>query len=887
MDKIRNWPTPCDVKELRIFLGFTGYYRRFVKDYSKIARPLNDLLTGPNPKKKRGRKPKVKPVPWQWEEAQQLAFEKLKDCLTSPPILGYPDFGKPFVLHTDASCQGLGAVLYQKTDGVDRVISYASRGLSKAERNYPAHRLEFLALKWAVTTKFHDYLYGNDFVVYTDNNPLTYVLTSAKLDATGHRWIAALSNYNFRILYRSGKQNADADGLSRIPVNKHHQEDDDYEELSPDVIKALCKQPDSRYLDSICMSAQVLDAVEMVNDTTSINWRTQQMNDDVIRLFLRGVTNKKKPDATACPSNEAKTLRKEFNRLVVRRGVLYRRLTEDDDEKFQLVLPKDFRSTALQGSHNDVGHLGRDRGINILRERFYWPRMNTELEEWIHNCDRCIKRKTSTNMRAPLVNITTSQPLELVSMDYLTLEMSKGGFQHILLITDHFTKYAVAIPTRNQTAKTTADALFNGFIVHYGFPKRLHSDQGANFQSSTIKELCKLTGIAKSRTTPYHPMGNGLTERMNRTLLDMLGTLDPAKKHDWKAEVSPLVHAYNCTRHDSTGYSPYLLMFGRQPRLALDVMLGLASTDVHDKDYTQYIAKLKERLDKSYDLASSNAKAAQKRQKGHYDKRIRGAVVEPGDRVLVKIVAHSGKHKIADRWEDDAYNVLQQPISDIPVYVVRKEDGTGPKRTLHRNLLLPINFLPIDPEKIAPEVKPRRRLKLDPVEAQPVPQQETANDDSASDDDDILVTTELEETPSIHAGEPPSSIDLSSSEPESDDDDGDEPVSNADFDVALSGANIEEPEPDAEPETEPEPEVESDTEPEPESEPEPEAEPTVQTPVPAPRRSQRKRHKPRWISSEEYTMSQIAKPETQRSIQDITSSYTHVMSQLVHLLTDN
>jgi len=138
------------------------------------------------------------------------------------------------------------------------------------------------------------------------------------------------------------------------------------------------------------------------------------------------------------------------------------------------------------------------------------------------------------NTRAPLVNIQTTYPLELVCMDYLTLEPAKGGIHNILVITDHFTKFAQAIPTKNQTARTTAEAFYNNFILHYGIPTVLHSDQGANFESEIIQELCRLTNMTKSQTTPYHPMGNGVTERMNRTLLGMLGTLEPTQKGDWK-----------------------------------------------------------------------------------------------------------------------------------------------------------------------------------------------------------------------------------------------------------------------------------------------------------------------------------------------------------------
>ncbi|MCG8075672.1 MAG: DDE-type integrase/transposase/recombinase, partial [Candidatus Thiodiazotropha taylori] len=160
-------------------------------------------------------------------------------------------------------------------------------------------------------------------------------------------------------------------------------------------------------------------------------------------------------------------------------------------------------------------------------------------------------------------------------MDYLSLETSKGGYENILVITDHFTRFAQAFPTRNQTAKTTAKTLFENFIVHYGFPARLHSDQGRNFESRVIKELCEIASVDRSRTTPYHPMGNGMTERFNRTLLGMLGTLNDEQKQDWKSYVAPLVHAYNATRHESTGFAPHFLMFGRFPRLAVDAFLGI------------------------------------------------------------------------------------------------------------------------------------------------------------------------------------------------------------------------------------------------------------------------------------------------------------------------
>ena len=177
-----------------------------------MAKPLYKLISRENAAKKQN---SIK-----WDSKCQEAFDKLKELYITTPILAYADFGKPFKLHTDVSVLGLGAVLYQVQDGVEKVISYASQSLTKSEAKYPVHKLEFLCLKWAIIDQFHEYLYGNTFDVYTDNNPLTYVLTTAKLDAMGHRWIAGLANYNFHIHYKSGKRNVEADTLSQIDWEK-------------------------------------------------------------------------------------------------------------------------------------------------------------------------------------------------------------------------------------------------------------------------------------------------------------------------------------------------------------------------------------------------------------------------------------------------------------------------------------------------------------------------------------------------------------------------------------------------------------------------------------------------------------------------------------------
>ena len=206
---IVNWPRPQTVTQMRSFLGFCNYYHKFIHQYAQIAKPLYKLISGDQAK--------VKQAHIAWNEDCERAFQTLKDVCSRTPALAYANYSKPFCVHTDASELGLGAVLYQaQNDGTRRVITFASRSLSNSEQRYHSSKLEFLALKWAIHERFHEYLYGSTFDVYTDNNPLTYIMSTTKLDATAQRWVASLATYNFKVFYRSGKQNIEADALSRI-----------------------------------------------------------------------------------------------------------------------------------------------------------------------------------------------------------------------------------------------------------------------------------------------------------------------------------------------------------------------------------------------------------------------------------------------------------------------------------------------------------------------------------------------------------------------------------------------------------------------------------------------------------------------------------------------
>ncbi|RXN35846.1 Retrovirus-related Pol polyprotein from transposon 412 [Labeo rohita] len=548
IETIKTWPCPKNLKELRSFLGFCGYYRRFIKDYSHIVKPLNELTSGYPPLRKGSKKPgkegqyhnPKEPFGGRWTPSCQTAFETLITKLSTAPVLGFADPKLPYILHTDASTSGLGAALYQEQDEQQRVIAFASRGLSRSESRYPAHKLEFLALKWAVTEKCHDYLYGSSFTVVTDSNLLTYLLTTAKLDAVSYRWLAALSTFSFTLQYRAGKQNVDADSLSRRPHRElfddqlstkeieriekfvqYHTNDTNASSITdPGVVKAICEKhlvqqnndpayplvmslaihPDA--VPDCYVQDDVLIGSSAMSHLTKEELAEKQRSDPVIREVLTYLESGEKPPPVVRKEiPDIPFYLREWDRLEMKEGILYRRRQDGDSITYQLVLPEELRSFAVNQLHNQMGHMGIERTMDLVRSRFYWPRMGSEVEHRIKTCNRSVRRKALPQRAAPLVNIQASRPLELVCMDFLSLEPDKSNTRDILVITDFFTKYAVAIPTPNQKASTVAKSLWDQFIVHYGFPERLHSDQGPDFESRTIKELCAITGTQSSHDT--------------------------------------------------------------------------------------------------------------------------------------------------------------------------------------------------------------------------------------------------------------------------------------------------------------------------------------------------------------------------------------------------
>ena len=231
--------------------------------------------------------------------------------------------------------------------------------------------------------------------------------------------------------------------------------------------------------------------------------------------------------------------------------------------------------------------------LDLMCDRFFWPHMAAQAKEHIPKCHPCLAFK-ARQPKAHLENIVATHPLELVHLNYLCLEPGKGLEENVLVVTDNFTRYAQAYVTSTQTAQMTAKTLWNKFIVHYGLPKKILTDQGRNFKSQLVADLCELMGTWKVQTSLYHPQSNGQCEPFNSTLINMLGTLPKEKKSEWKNHIEMLVDAYNCTQNSITGLSPYFIMFGRQPCLPVDVLLGLAPCTITEPNISKFVQKIRE-----------------------------------------------------------------------------------------------------------------------------------------------------------------------------------------------------------------------------------------------------------------------------------------------------
>ena len=597
-----DWPVPQRLRDVRAFVGLCAYYRRFVRDFSTVAAPLFALT-------KKGRA-------FIWDEACQETFDLLKTALTTAPILALPRDEGAYVLDCDACDLGIGAVLSQRIEGEERVIAYGSRLLSNAERNYCVTRKELLAIVY-FTKLYRQYLLGRPFVLRTDHAALQWLQRTPEPIGQQGRWLERLAEFEFQVVHRPGRKHANADALSRRPCRQCGWED-------PATVAAVTEEPEPPTPGADADPPHSLEKAQREDPDLGI-----------VRSWLEEGAEIPELVELLQESEAIKIYWHQKDRLCLRDGVIYRQTPEGVD---QLVIPKAKREEFMRLAHTGVtgGHLGVRRTRWQVRRRAYWVGWSGDVKRFCQRCSPCSQyRRGLPPRQGPLQPLPCGEPWERLSIDITGPHpRSRRGHVYILTVMDGFTKFVEAIPMANQEATSVARALVENVIVRYGAPLQILTDQGTNFEGNLFKELCRLLGIDKVRTSSYHPSCNGLIERFHRTMNAMLGKVVSSHQRDWD-EVLPLVlAAYRASPHEVTGYSPNFLMFGRETRAPIDLVYGRPPDgDRGAATYSAYAQDFADRMENAYRLVRDHLRVSAERRKHAYDMKVRPAEFFPGDRV--------------------------------------------------------------------------------------------------------------------------------------------------------------------------------------------------------------------------------------------------------------
>ena len=353
------------------------------------------------------------------------------------------------------------------------------------------------------------------------------------------------------------------------------------------------------------------------------------------------------------------------------------------------VVPQRHRSTTRDGCHQEVAHQGQRRSTTLMQEHFWWPRNH------IKKCGHCRKYEAAPPI-VPMKPLTCSGPGELLHVDFTSIEETvplkeEPVIWNVLVLQDHFSKYVVVYVVKDQTAHTTAETLRNGYFGLFSVPAYLISDQGKAFMGHIITHLCDLYGVQKLRTLPYHAQTNGQVERMNQTIIRMIGKLEEDKKACWSKHLPELLLAYNATCSAVTGYSPYYLLFGRRSRIPVDYLFPTLHDSPHQTKMEVPVAAMQKRLKEAFAVARHLTSEEAAKQRRYYDCKAGAVALQPGDVVMVCTDGFVGKQKVKDRWEDGGF-ITESQLEDWPVYKVKcptSDDRRKPKYwVLHRNHLL-------------------------------------------------------------------------------------------------------------------------------------------------------------------------------------------------------
>lgn len=506
VEAVTQMKPPSNVRETRRFIGMCSFYRRHIDKFSKILAPLTNL-TQKNQK-------------FNWTQECQEAFITLKKKLSQAPVLCKANPNKEFVLETDASATHVGAVLMQYDGKEARVIAYFSKKLRPAEVRYSTTDREALGVVLACR-KFHHYLWGVRVIIRTDHQPLVSVFKQRTKSPRMNRWILEMRDFQYKIEYKSGLRNVVADQLSRpVHIVRMVGQDSFLGMTKDEFIQAQVEEP---------------------------RWRE-------MREYLEGgrVPRSKYPPVT-------------LSQFITEDGVLYySKQKRDHTLLYLLVIPQTLKKRALIFIHEQQsGHLGQLKSILKAEEYFYWPNLKTDVKRFVKECITCQQTKSASALQRQWQELPpVHQPLERVSIDITEMTPARGGHRYVLTIIDHFSRYVKLIKLRSRQAEEVVRAI-QLYMGDYGVPKILLADNACEFRSRLLAELCRSQGIELVFSTPYHPRGNSVTERLHRTMKAVLASLGKGQPYKWSDHLTQCQQILNAAVHEATGEQPYYLMFRR------------------------------------------------------------------------------------------------------------------------------------------------------------------------------------------------------------------------------------------------------------------------------------------------------------------------------------
>ena len=640
VEKIRTWPVPRNTSQLRTFLGLSGYYRRFIPDFGRISAPLNELL-------KKG-------VPWKWTSDRQEAFERLRSALSSDQVLAYPRAEGHYILDTDASAFGAGAVLSQIQDNEERVIGFWSKAWTKAEKQYCVTRKEMLASLLAMEA-FAYYLHGlPDFTLRTDHIALRWLQTFKNPTGQVFRWLERLACFNYSVKHRPGKLHLNADALSRRPCPQCGRDSHSTEcfeatctEMAPLNLPTNLRKPDKPKPKRKRKVRKVPDPPPSPPGDP-VDWspesiKEHQEMDPVLKIVLEWVANNSRPDwdEITCKSSQLKYWWARFDSLLLDKNnvLTYIWYLPNGNQKLRAILPGSLLRQYLRELHDteSAGHLGINKTwAKAKKLPFIWISMRATIRAYVKGCSVCQRTKPShTNRNAYLRQFPAGARLEMIGMDLIgPLPCTPNKNKYILTIVDYWTRWCEAIPIPDKKAETVAMAFMTQFVSRYGVPMTILTDRGTEFVNETFHSCCReLLSTWKVKTTAYHAQTNGLCERLNGCIEKMLRAYIKDTQTNWDVKLPFVLMAYRAAVQETIRETPYRMTFGQEMPIPIDWIYG--NPDQVPKSKINFVQDLRISIEAAFERARENVSKAMKRQKRCYDKHVRAHPFKIGDTVMV------------------------------------------------------------------------------------------------------------------------------------------------------------------------------------------------------------------------------------------------------------